>query len=224
MIDLMIPEALHQYVVKAREKGLDDGIIKQHLISAGWNEELVHFALTNNDDLIVPVPSASDTVTHVETAGTMWDTFQNILLFISLYVFATSFVLILHQFINHYFPPINALRYSMGPLNVNYVLRGQVAALLVSYPLFAYFFLANIKRTKKKPEIRLQKSRKQFIYITLIVTFVIVLINIISIVYNFLGGNITLNFFLQFITTVTVSSIIFGYYLLQVKEDRKQYA
>ena len=43
--------------------------------------------------------TTSEAITSSEKEN-MWDTFEHVLLFISLYVFATSFTLILHEFIN----------------------------------------------------------------------------------------------------------------------------
>jgi predicted neutral ceramidase superfamily lipid hydrolase len=94
-----------------------------------------------------------------------------------------------------------------------------MASLIVSFPLFAFFFLRITKRTIEDVSIRMLKSRKFLIYLTLVVTFIILIINVITLVYTFIGGNITVNFFLKFLITLIVSGMIFAYYLYEVRED-----
>ena len=165
---------------------------------------------------------AEDKVVNLPVKESLWDTFEHILLFISLYVFAIAFTLMLHQFIDGISPAAenrNALRYVS-----KYLVRGYLASLIVSYPLFSFFFLRVKKRAQKNPDVRHLASRKRLIYFTMIVAFIIVLINITSIIYNFLSGNVTLNFLLHFAATVGVASIIFAYLLNEIKEERKAYA
>ncbi len=150
----------------------------------------------------------------------MWDAFEHILMFISLYVFVTSFALLIHYLVDKWIP-----RFAEGR-DISYssvgssILRGYLSAILVSYPLFAFFFLHITKRTLINPDLRKIKPRKVLIYLTLIITFAVSLINVISIVYSLLGGNVTANFFAHFFVTFLVSGIIFAYYIYQVKEDR----
>ena len=160
---------------------------------------------------------AEDKVVNLPVKESLWDTFEHILLFISLYVFAIAFTLMLHQFIDGISPAAentNALRYVS-----KYLVRGYLASLIVSF-----FFLRVKKRAQKNPDVRHLASRKRLIYFTMIVAFIIVLFNITSIIYNFLSGNVTLNFLLHFAATVGVASIIFAYLLNEIKEERKAYA
>ncbi len=160
-----------------------------------------------------------------EKGHSMWDVFEHILLFISLYVFATSFTLLLHTFVDRWVPPASGAYNSYRAMSsyTGTLMRGYLAAIIVSYPLFAFLFLRVAKNTFANSELRKIKARKTMIYLTLIITFIISLINFISIVYNFLGGNVSFNFLLHFLTTFGVSSLIFLYYLGQVKGDRQVY-
>jgi len=223
----MITNELLDYIKQAKLKGLSDEIITSELARTGWNTEDIRQALSN--DLVVPKPPKPITqgiqISESSPSYSMWDAFEHILMFISLYVLSTSIALILHFFVDKWSPGIS--RESYGSYN-DYVdglglilLRGYLASSIVSFPLFAYFFLKVTKQTQKHPLIRQLKARKFLIYLTLIITFLIVIGNTISIVYGFLNGNITLNFILHFIVTVTISGVIFAYYLAQVKEDKK---
>ncbi len=178
----------------------------------------------NASQVSTPAGVASTQPIVKTSSTTMWDAFEHILMFISLYVMATSIALTLYFFADKWFPGVTAESYyrssSWNDLKLN-LLRGYLAALIVSFPLFAYFFLHITKRTMLNPAMRSIKSRKTLIYITLIVAFIIMLVNIVSTVYNLLSGNITLNFVLHLLITLSVTGVIFVYYLYQVREDRK---
>lgn len=222
----MIPIELADYIKKARAKKLSEEKIKNMLVEYGWALSDIEEALQKDDELTPPSPNQSK-VLPIHKNNTMWDTFEHILLFISLYVMAGAIALILHFFVDKWSPGISTNIYGYFPSSSDWDLtmfRGYLASLIVSMPLFIYFFLQIAKRTAQNPNLRELKSRKILIYITLTGTFIIMLFNIISIVYNFLGGNVSLNFLLNFIISISVSGIIFVYYSLQVKEDRKLHA
>lgn len=221
----MINEEIINYIKKAEAQDLTTDQIQENLLKAGWPESQVKDALEKDiskTPLDVPIPPKvpNQSTPPQSKSHSMWDAFEHILLFISLYVLATSLALMLHLFVDKYIPGISTSRLMI----YSYLARGYMASLIVSYPLFSFFFLRSIKRVHNNPSIRNIHSRKVLIYFTLVVTFLIVLANIVSIIYNFLGGNVTLNFIFHFAVTVIISSIIFWYYLNEVKEDRKAYA
>lgn len=161
-----------------------------------------------------------------KSKGSMWDAFEHVLLFISLYTLATSIALILYYIVDKWWPAVSTDAYSYYYKNSEIqstMLRGYIATLIVSLPIFSFLFLDLAKRMNKNPYLRTITSRRVLIYMTLVITFIIMLINVISTVYSLLGGNITINFFLHLIITLAVSSIIFAYYFYQVREDRNLY-
>ncbi len=171
----------------------------------------------------LPPPLTNQPVAK-SSSPTMWDAFEHILMFISLYVLATAIVLILNFFIDKWFPGVNVQSYSYGNSFNDFqvtLLRGYLASLIVSYPLFSFFFLSTTKRTMQNPALRNLKARKSLIYFTLVITFIIMLINVISLVFKLLSGDVTTNFVLHLIALSLVSGFIFVYYLFQVREDRK---
>lgn len=219
----MANSKIDSYISQARSRNLSESVIKENLQKTGWKMSDIETAFNpESSDLPVPAP---DYQNSNQGSSSMWDSFQHILLFISLYVMATSIALILHFFVDKYFPGVaNNLASSYLDSYNSTLLKGETAALIVSYPIYAFFFLIISKRTLIRPQTRNLKSRKLLIYLTLIATFIIVLVNVISIVFSLLGGNVTINFFLHFLTTISVSGAIFGYYLYQVKEDRRSHA
>ena len=219
---------LLEYINNAKTHGLSDTQIQENLRKAGWADSDISSALGGGfDPNAVPTPAfLPPSPSPRPTVSSIWDTFEHVLLFISLYVLYTSLALTLHFFIDKYITSANASPYSYASQS-SYgliLLRGYLAALIVSCPLFSFFFLRVTKRTILHPEVRNLSSRKTLIYLTLVITFLVLLINIISIIFNFLNGNVSLNFVVHFITTITLSAFIFIYYLKEVKEDRKIYA
>lgn len=218
---------LETYVRKARAAGMSEVEMKRDLRSAGWLDCDIDEAIRANPLVPPPAPPADYRGAARGLKGmasvsnpTMWDAFEHILLFISLYVLATTFALTLHLFVDHWIPGVpdapfrSADSYQLG------MLRGYMAALIVSYPLFTFFFLRVTRRSITNPLIRAIPARKFLIYATLVVAFIIVTGSIISIIYTFLNGNVTLNFFLHFLITTLIAGCVFAYYLQQVKEDR----
>jgi hypothetical protein len=152
----------------------------------------------------------------------MWDAFEHIILFISLYVFATSLTLLFYLFIDKWVPSNTSYRsyaYAYSYFSTG-LTRSYLSSIIVSYPIFAFLFLRLNKKNLANPAIRLLRSRKFLIYFTLVVTFIITLVSVTAIVFSFLNGNVTANSALKFLITIIVSMTIFGYWSYQVKEDR----
>ena len=215
-------EELSEYIKKARAKNISDSEITNSLLKTGWGNEDIREALSNKFSLEAPTPQGLEVPIKTTHYG-MWVAFEHILLFISLYVMATSLALTLHTFVDKWFPgvPVDG---SFGRYIDTFrstLLRGYLASLIVSTPMFSLFFLHITKRTKEEPNMRSLRARKILIYITLVGTFLFLLYSLIKIIYAFLDGNITFNFILHFLVTSGVSGIIFAYYLNEVKEDRK---
>src|SRR5579872_2443125 len=131
---------IKNYIEKAREKKLTNEQIENNLITAGWQEAQIAEALSQDADLLVPPPPPS--VAHVG----MWTGFLYIIFFISLYVLATAIAGILHIWIDKTVPDwsftslgIDSSSDLIGGifgLDIISTIRGYLAAIIVSYPLF----------------------------------------------------------------------------------------
>ena len=177
----------------------------------------------SDDDLPPAPPPTSDMGVKIpQQKGSMWDAFEHILLFISLYVLATTVALALLTFVDRWFPYVDDTS-SYSVWNGDWqksLLRGYISAIIVSYPVFSFFFYRVTKRTLANPALRLLKSRKILIYLTLVITFIIMLGYIIGTIFSMLNGNITMNFVFRLFVILGISGFIFTYYLYQVREDR----
>lgn len=220
----MASEQLVEYIKKSRSESKSDDTIRSNLHAVGWGSDAVNraFLIVDSPDIPVPAPSevpAPENKPKLTLNHSMWDAFEHILLFISLYVFAFAVSFLLHSYIDHFWPEIKNTSGYYSSYSGGLILS-SMAALIVSFPLFAAFFLHLGFRTRNHPELRNLRSRKFLIYLTLIITFIIMIAYVIAAVYGFLTGNISVNFSLHFGAILLVCGSIFGYYLNQIKEDR----
>jgi len=178
-----------------------------------------------------PSPANTNTQPHSvqpQSNGGMWDAFEHILLFVVLYDLATTVALMLHEFVDKWLPGVQTDAssgwlgfYNPGDDWQQVLMRGYLASLFVSLPLFLLIFFDVTKRTLKNPALRNFKARKILIYFTLVITFLIVMGNVIGFIFDLISGNITPNFIMHLLITIGVSGVIFGYYFFQIRHDRQ---
>jgi hypothetical protein len=209
---------LLEYISSLKSKGVSDETIKAELLKHGWPESEISpaFSVENNDQITLPPPP----VPHFG----MWVTFKYVLLFVCLYVSATSFGGILHDAVNKLLPDnLDNIRYSSYSSGDDYLLKAYFAGIIVTFPIFAALFFSLKRETLNHPAVKNIKARKNLFYITLVVTFIIMVGHLISTVYGFLDGSTTARSLAHLFVTFLVAGSIFSYLLLQVKEDRKTF-
>ena len=142
------------------------------------------------------------------------DLFLHFFVIITLYWSTIAFITLIWQYINYFFP--DNLEY-----NTYYTFSGPVkyaiSSLIVIFPLFLFlsFYLNEIYI--KEPDVRDSKIRKWLIYFTLFVAGIVMTGDLVVVVNNFLGGEITKRFILKALTIFLISGIIFWYYLNDIK-------
>lgn len=204
--------SLEKYIAAARAKNLPDEQIHAALIASGWTEEQIAQAFTKpNNDLPVPPPPQ---VVHIG----MWVGFLYIIFFISLYVLATSIGWLLHDWVETLKPnPADLYNY----YDDKSYLRGLLASVIVSFPIFMTLALILKRQLLKQATIRNIRSRKILIYITLVGTFLLMLGHVIYTLYDFLGGNFTDSALKHLLITFLIAGSIFWYFISEVKHDSK---
>lgn len=180
-------EQLNTYIKNKRDAGVSDLDIKSNLISAGWQPEMVDAALSGrvND---APPPPPSQTVPTAPPVAVV-QTFttrglEYVIMFISLWVTATSIAFLLHNIVNTLFGNVNDYL-DTAPI--------ATASLIVALPIFSVLFIRLKKAEKENPEIMNDPSRKRAVQLTLVVTFIVGLWNIIWYLYSFLNAGNALN-------------------------------
>ena len=212
---LMASIELEKFISTAKSKNVPDDQIRSTLVKSGWSETEVNQAFSpQSPGINLPPPP----VPHFG----MWVSFQYIILFICLYVSATSFGGILHAAVNDYLPDNIDNTYSgYGNYFDDFLLKGYLAGIAVTFPVFAILFLLLKHQLLIKPGVKSLRARKILIYLTLVGTFIIMISHLIMTVYGFLGGNTTLRSLAHLGVTFLVAGSIFVYLLNEVREDRK---
>jgi hypothetical protein len=225
-------QELINYIKKTLDLNISKEEIIQKLVSNGWSPEQINtafFAIENSiptpnqSPTIPPIsPPSTTTTTNNQPIGSMFDSFLHILLFISLYISALSLLNVLYHLINHFLPPIDTTTYAYATTMKKSTLTWYLSSLVISIPLFSFLFIYINKKTKDFPALRQLKTRRFFTYLTLIITFILSIIELISLLSSIFSGNLTVNDFLQFMVMLAVSLSIFFYYFNEVREDKKQ--
>ncbi|MBX4209511.1 hypothetical protein KW799_02380 [Candidatus Parcubacteria bacterium] len=138
--------------------------------------------------------------------------------FAGLYVSAISLISLLFAIVNRVLPDaLNSYYYATdfysGPI------RLAIASLLIVFPIYL-FIAAHIDRyVRANPEKKDLAVRKWLTYLTLFVTGVAVVTDLVVLVNTFLGGEITSRFVWKVLSVLIVAGAVFGYYLYDLKKS-----
>jgi len=235
-IILQTMKELVKYIQELHRQKLTKLEIQEICQAAGWSKADIWQAIAKVYKLPPPPVAPAAKLASLSTAAadqstlpdkkprqgsfSLWIAFEYILLFISLYVMAISLGLLWSVFVRRWFPDLELERYSSSYREHISMMLGSMAALVVSWPLFSLFFYDIKKKEISSPGIRDIISRKILIYLTLVVTFVVMTVNLITVINAFLSGSITTQFVALTTIILSISGTIFWYYLGQVRQDR----
>ncbi|MEK7084091.1 MAG: DUF5671 domain-containing protein [Patescibacteria group bacterium] len=145
------------------------------------------------------------------------DVFSYLLMIVTLYIGVVSFIALLFQYVNVLFPDALSFHYE----SASDIIRRSSASLIVSWPVFLLMSVLIAKEEKKEPEQREIKIRKWLLYLTLFISAITIIVDLITLVYNFLGGELTMRFFLKTLAVLLVSAGVFGYYLWEIRRESR---
>ncbi len=145
------------------------------------------------------------------------DLFLHLLAVVTLYWSAISFVTLVWQFINRAFPDVLNNMYA-GDYRFS-LIRFSVSALIIVFPVFILVSRYLNKIYVKEAVVRESKIRKWLIYLTLFITSLVIIGDLVSTINAFLGGEITVRFILKALSILLVAGIIFWYYLDDVRRE-----
>jgi len=143
------------------------------------------------------------------------DVFLHLLAIVTLYWSAVSFITLLWQTINHFLPDV--LNYYPG--QITEPLRFAVASLIIVFPVFLITSWYLNKIYRRESVVRESKIRKWLLYLTLFVSAITVIVDLVMVVLNLLSGETTLRFILKAVSVLVVAVVIFGYYLDDVRKE-----
>ena len=198
----------------AAGKGRED--IADVLRRAGWAAPDIRAAIDAFADVSFPIP-----VPRPKPYLSAREVFVYLILFSALYGSAFSLGALLFEFINRSFPDpldtqrVNFIRYS------NDTIRWNISIILVTFPLFYFTFRAVTRELEKDPIKRASLPRKWLTYLTLFIAGVTLVGDTAVLIYNMLGGELTVRFLLKFATIAIIAGGIFAYFLQDMRKEEQ---
>lgn len=132
----------------------------------------------------------------------------------ALYVSATSLILLVHKYIEVWFPDVTQDYYG-DPYSGT--IRFSIASLIVLFPLFVWLMRLVHTEIRRNPEKKELWVRRWMVYITLFIAGATIAGDLIAVIYTFLEGELTTRFLLKALTILVVLGGGFWYYLQELK-------
>ena len=208
-------QELEQFVRDALAKGASRKEIEKALADAGWPPEQSRAALDAYADIVFPVP-----VPRPRPYLSAREAFLYLLLFSSLYVAAWNLGNLLFDLINRAFPDSADNEYQVRSLGA--AIRWSTASVIIAFPMFLYVARYLARDLARSPVKRLSAVRRWLTYLTLFMAAGILIGDMITLVNNVLGGELTIRFVLKVLVAAVIAGMIFGYYLPDLRHDEKQ--
>ena len=210
---MAIGEELSGFVREALVRGLTPAQIEDALLRAGWAHEQVRAALAGfaQFDFPIPVPTPKPYLSAREA-------FLYLVQFTTLYISAYYLGNLFFQIIDRAFPdPANPTgEYARQAI------RWSVSSVVVAFPVFLYVSWATNRAIQTDPNKRSSKVRRWLTYLTLFNAASFLIGDFITLVYNLLGGDLTVRFGLKVLTIAVIAGTIFWYYLSDLRLDEKE--
>lgn len=154
---------------------------------------------------------------QVETKTKALDVFLYIGVAISLITSVTNFLQIIFAAINRKF--IDVLAYTGYEDMTSSDVRFAIASLLVMFPIYvllSWYIGKDIKRFLYKQDIMV---RKVVIYFTLFVAVLTLIGTLVSVIYTYLGGELSMRFGFKALAIFVVAAGLFGYYYYSLNRN-----
>lgn len=150
------------------------------------------------------------------------DFFLHLLAMATLYASAINLGTLIFQYINLAFPdPLNSSDYYMAQA-IHSTIRFAIASLIILFPAYLIVSWYLNKSYAVMPFKRNLRIRRWLIYFTLFVAALIMLCDLVSLVYNLLGGEFTIRFILKVLTVGFIAGSVFYYYFEDVRKYRTE--
>jgi len=202
------------FVRRALEKGESRENIEKALLGAGWPQAQVKRALSSyaQSDLSVPVPRP-----HTQLSARQ--AFVYLLLFTVLLVVSVQLGNLLFQMIDIAFA--DPLENEYAATGRQTAIRWAIASLVVAFPLFLFLSRTVGREIEQNPAMRLSGVRRWLTYLALFIAATILMGDLISLIFNFLEGDLSARFVLKSLTVAVIAGGIFGYYFLILSREER---
>ena len=148
------------------------------------------------------------------------EVFLHLLAIVTLYMSAFNFGRLIFGYVNRAFPDLLEGQYYVHMAS-NESLRWSLAMLIIGFPI--YFFTTRFLQRLyvRNPWEQTRRIRKWLLYLTLFLAAVVVIGDLVTLIYTFLGGELTVRFAFKVITVFAIAAAIFGYYFWELRHFRE---
>ncbi len=164
-------------------------------------------------ETIVPVPEKQKTSPK--------DVFLHLLAILTLYGSGVSFGALLFNHIDIWMPDRLQDMYWARESAFN-AIRFSIASLIIVFPVYLLTTRFLNKTYFENPSRRNMRIRKWLVYFTVFATALVIIGDLVSLVYNLLGGEVTARFLLKTLTVFFVAGSIFFYYFWDLKTHKTE--
>lgn len=195
---------LSRFVRDALSAGKDRGEIEAALAQSGWSTNEVVEAMDAWADMPFspPIPRPQATVSAR-------DFFIYALMFGVMILGAIYLVQLLHALID--------LALDDAGYRSSTRIRWAMAVLIVALPMFLWLAMRERAKLAADPSLYRSAIRKWLTYITLLIGAMVLLGDLMAVIYAFLNGDFTLQFFLKAAVVGVVAGGIFTFYLRDIR-------
>ena len=148
------------------------------------------------------------------TKSTPRDVFTYLLVTVTLYAAIVSFTALVFSYIDVLYPDLLNFCYTCSLDQI----RWSSSVLIVVFPVFLFIFSHLRKEYLASPEKREIRARKWLVYLTLFLSAVTVIVDLIVLIFNFYSGDLTTKFLLKTLVILAVAAAVFWYYIRDIRE------
>lgn len=208
-------DELQAFVRESLARGLARQQIEQALLQAGWGRDQARNALSAYAEVEFPVP-----VPRPRPYVSAREAFLYLTLFSTLYVSAYNLGRLVFSFIERALPDAALSGYYLD--HTSQVMRWSVSSLVIAFPVFLYLSWLLGRAIRREPAKRASRVRKWLTYLTLFIAAGILVGDLITLLYKFLGGELGLRFVLKVLTVGLIAGTVFAYYLWDLRSDDEE--
>jgi Domain of unknown function (DUF5671) len=208
---MAVNEQLDAFVKRGLEQRLDRARIEQALLQAGWPPDQVRKALGAYVDADFPIP-----VPRPLPSGTTRDAFMYIIVLGTMVLCAYQLGALLFEIINLVVPdPLDARRF--GDPGGDTAMRWSISTLIVAFPVFVVMSRLVNRAARLDPTKRASRIRRRLTYVVLFVASAVLIADLTTLVYYFIGGEVTFRFFLKVLTVGAIAGAVFLHYIWDLR-------
>lgn len=141
--------------------------------------------------------------------------FIYLLNFLVLYLSALGAAILVWGLADHWFRDPLESYYSNGPI------RTGIAMLVVAFPLFLYLNVYIRRSVEGGALAERSMVKKVLTYLTLFLIAITTIVDLITVIYTFLGGDLTARFAVRGFGILLIAGFVYLYYLGELREPKE---